>query len=86
VRTIVASFVSFASLAIFAFGLIAPLTPSEGCPSVGEVVAFAAIPAALPSAALFLVPSPLLKTILLLQSAGVVAFAVHVLSIGDCLP
>lgn len=63
-----------ASLAVFAFGLIAPSTPSAGLPRVADLVLFVAVPTALLGLVGYLADSRLVKLVALLQIMLILSF------------
>jgi len=72
-----------AALALFGVGLIAPLTPSEGCPSLSIIAVFVILPVALPLLIVFLVRARLARVALAAQSIALGATAAYILySIG----
>lgn len=46
-RSVVVVFAHVAAWAVYAVGLVAPLTPSEGSPSIWEILVFLGIPVAI---------------------------------------
>jgi len=56
---------------IYGFGLIAPLTPSEGMPSIIEIVIFAIFPLFLSLAGTFLVKSMFAKLHFIIESLAI---------------
>jgi len=86
VRPLGAALAWIASAALFAVGLIAPLTPSEGCPSAVSLIVFAAVPALIPLGALPLVQHVLAKAALFTQSGTIAIIATSLLRTIHCLP
>jgi hypothetical protein len=75
-----------AAVALFAVGLVSPLTPSEGCPSATHIGGFAALPAVAPLITLLLVRHPGVKAALAAESAAIGLAAVWLLHGIGCLP
>jgi len=71
--------VNLAALLIYAVGLIAPLTPSEGLPSLMDIVVFVGIPVALLFWCIRASRSRLIALIVGLQIATVLFFSASLL-------
>ncbi len=59
---------------LFAVGLLSPLTPSEGSPGVGELVAFVGIPLGLLACVVLMSHNKLVRALLLLEAGVIIAF------------
>jgi hypothetical protein len=69
---------NIAALALFAFGAIAPLTPSEGSPPLGTVLIFAVLPVALLLACVFTAnPNRPAQLMFLAQGVGITVVALN---------
>jgi hypothetical protein len=74
------------ALAIYAFGLIAPLTPSEGCPSRVEQAVFVGLPIAVLCGVCYVTRSRAARVIVTLQAVAILAFTTDLMRLQRCLP
>ena len=80
-RTDVLWLVAILAAALYAFGLIGPLTPSEGKPGLGELVGYVGVPLGLIAGAMFLTRT-WLGRVLLFCEAWVIVAVTEVLGIA----
>ena len=69
------------ALALFAVGVLSPLTPSEGRPEVGAIAVFAGLPVATLLISAAFTKSTTAQVLVLLEAAVFVALAAAVLGI-----
>lgn len=78
-RSLLIAIANLLALLIYAFGLIAPLTPSVGTPSLLEIVIFVGIPAAILGWCIHICSSRPVALFLGLQLFAVLGFFAHLL-------
>lgn len=74
-----------AALILFGAGMLSPLTPSLGCPSVFQLIAFVAAPVLLPVVVAFLLESRVAKLILQVEAVAIATTALLLLSAIGCI-
>lgn len=74
------------ALAIYSFGLVAPLTPSEGCPSRVELALFFGLPIATLCVVCYVTRSLAARVIVTLQAVAILVFTMDLLRLQRCLP
>jgi len=79
VRAVALLSAAFASLVVFGFGLIAPLTPSEGVPSAWEILIFLGVPLLLSGGGLYFSRRKAEKLFMAVVLAFIVVVAAKVL-------
>jgi hypothetical protein len=73
--------VGFVGIVIYGIGLLSPLTPSEGVPSVTMILVWVGIPLGLVSAGALLARSKVVKGMMILEVLAVITLSVYLLSI-----
>jgi len=74
-----------AALILFGAGMLSPLTPSIGCPSALQIVAFVLAPVLIPVAVAFLLKSGVAKLILQVEAVAIAMTALLMLSAIGCI-
>lgn len=74
-----------AALVLFGSGMLSPLTPSLGCPSVLQLIAFVAAPVLIPVVVAFLLESRVAKLILQVEAVAIATTALLLLSAIGCI-
>ena len=74
-----------AALILFGAGMLSPLTPSVGCPSVLQLAAFVAAPVLIPVVVGFLLESRVAKLILHVEAVVIAMTALLLLSAIGCI-
>jgi hypothetical protein len=69
------------AIIIYGTGLIAPLTPSEGGPSLSTILTFIGIPLILIVGGALTTRSLFLRVILIIEALLIIAFTIHLLII-----
>jgi hypothetical protein len=73
--------VNLGGAGLYGLGLISPLTPSDGRPSILESLIFAGVPSAIVVLSVYRANSPVLKVALSLYATAILAFTTWVLAI-----
>jgi hypothetical protein len=80
-RQLVRTTTAALSLLTYAVGLVSPLTPSEGHPSILEVLIFAGLPLTALIALAITSTVPAGRIVFVIFAIGILAFTAHLLSI-----
>jgi hypothetical protein len=75
----------FVAIVIYGIGLISPLTPSEGVPSLSMILVFVGIPLGLITAAALLSQSKIIKGIMILEALFIIVFTIYLLRLQKAI-
>ena len=80
-RKFVPMLMGFMALIIYGVGLISPLTPSEGGPSLAMLLIFVGIPLVLTVGGAMATRSKIIKGILIIAASIIIVFTIYLLRI-----
>jgi hypothetical protein len=75
----------FVAIVIYGIGLLSPLTPSEGVPSVAMILVFVGIPLGLIAVGALLAQSKIIKGIMLLEALFILTYTLYLLRLQKAI-